>query len=265
MKHLRNAGRHLSGPFYTALSLGLVLLAWSLFTSGRVTGAHTLFPAPGQVAETITDIWAHGYLGASLGGSVAISLQRLLSGWILCLALGGVLGVAMHFNRVVCEAMQPWLAFYRPLPPLAYLSLLVLWLGVGETSKVVLLVLAGLPVVIIGTHTAMSAVKAERIQSGQSFGLDFPQMLRLVYLPSIGPSFLVNARVAFGACFAALIGAEMIASSSGVSWMIIAATNRGAIDVAVAGIAVMAAIALVFDYALRRVQTLLLPWAAHEQ
>ncbi|MGE0237642.1 MAG: ABC transporter permease [Parvibaculaceae bacterium] len=263
MKMPRAAGVNGSGAALAVISLGSVLALWQIATSGQ--NAHALFPSPGRVAAAFVDVVQNGYLGAPLAASVAISLQRLIIGWVLCLSIGVALGFAMHFNRIVRESVLPWLAFYRPLPPLAYLSLLVLWLGVGETSKVVLLVLAGLPPLIIGTYTSLAGVREERVQGARSIGLSPWQMVRLIYAPSVAPAVLVSARIAFGACFAALIGAEMIASSSGVAWMIIAATNRSAIDVVIVGVVIMAAIALVFDYALRRAQQVLVPWAAHEQ
>jgi taurine transport system permease protein len=255
--------RKFSGLLYAAVSIGSVLVLWELSTAGQSDGAY--FPTPQQVVRAFRSVWNEGYLDATLTSSLLISMKRLLAGWMLSLLLGLVIGYAMYFNRVVQAIVLPWLAFYRPLPPLAYLSLIVLWLGIDETSKIVLLILAGLPPALIGTLTALESVRQERVEAARSIGLSRTKMIRLIYLPSIAPSFLMNARVAFGACFAALIGAEMIASSSGLAWMVIAATNRSALDVAIVGVFVMAAIALVFDYALLRLQHALVPWAVHEQ
>lgn len=253
----------LYGPAGGAVSICAVLAIWQFSTAGPAGGG--FFPSPRDVVAAFADVVRNGYIGASLGGSIAISMKRLLAGWLLCLALGAAGGFAMHFSRTTRDVLMPWLAFYRPLPPLAYLSLLVLWLGVGEVSKVVLLVMAGLPPVVIGTMTVLGAVKEERIQGARSAGLGPWQLVTLVYAPSVAPAFMVSARIAFGACFAALIGAEMIASSSGIAWMIIAATNRGAIDVALVGVITMATLALALDLLLRRIQTALVPWAVHEQ
>lgn len=255
--------RRYSGLFYAAVSIGCVLLIWELSTAGQPEGAY--FPTPQQVVIAFRKVWDEGYLDAPLASSLLISMKRLMAGWILSLLIGLLVGFAMYFSRVVQAIVLPWLAFYRPLPPLAYLSLIVLWLGIDEKSKIVLLILAGLPPALIGTLTALESVRQERVEAARSIGLNRLKMIRLIYLPSIGPSFLMNARVAFGACFAALIGAEMIASSSGLAWMVIAATNRSALDVALVGVLVMAAIALVFDFVLLRLQHALVPWAVHEQ
>lgn len=245
-----------------AISLGAVAILWFLFTGGEGAG---LFPSPAAVAAAFVRVLEEGYLGASLGESLRVSLGRLLAGWGICVTAGVLAGFAMNRWAVLRDMATPWLAFYRPLPPLAYLSLIVLWLGVGEGSKITLLVLAGLPPVMIGTMTALQAVRQDRREALLSMGAG-PRLVFLhLLLPTALPAILVNARIAFGACFAALIGAEMIAANSGVAWMVIAATNRGAVDVALVGVLTMSALALAADFLLRRLQHRLAPWTAHEQ
>ncbi len=261
--HLRPLDEILNPVVGAAISFSLVIVMWFLLTR-NATGA-ALFPSPEQVAAAFQRIVREGYLGSPLGESIKISLQRIALGWSVCILLGVILGFAMNASAVVRDAVMPWLAFYRPLPPLAYLSLIVLWLGVGETSKITLLVLAGLPPVMIGTMTALQAVRPERVEAFRSMGVGPWQTLAQLYFPTALPAILVSVRISFGACFAALIGAEMIASESGIAWMVIAATNRGATDVAMVGVLLMSAIALAVDMALRLLQTHLVPWTKHEQ
>lgn len=246
-----------------AISFTALFALWFFLTWGRAGGG--LFPSPGQVVGAAVEIWRNGYLGTTLGQSLAISLQRIAVGWSICVALGVVLGFAMNASAGVRNAIMPWLAFYRPLPPLAYLSLIVLWLGVGELSKTTLLIMAGLPPVMIGALTALQAVRNERVEAFRSMGVGPWRTLVSLYLPTALPAILVSSRIAFGACFAALIGAEMIAANSGIAWMVIAATNRGAVDVALVGVLMMSAIALIVDLALRKLQDRLAPWTKHEQ
>lgn len=245
------------------LSFAVVFALWFFLTLNQ-SGAGT-FPSPSQVLAAFGRVAREGYLGAALGESIAISFRRIAVGWGICVVLGIGLGFAMNTSRFARDSIMPWLAFYRPLPPLAYLSLIVLWFGVGETSKTALLILAGLPPVMIGTMTGLHGVRQERLEAFRSIGVGPWRTQTQLYLPTALPAILISLRIAFGACFAALIGAEMIAANSGVAWMVIAATNRGAVDVALVGVLMMSAIALAVDLALRLIQNRLVPWVAHEQ
>ncbi len=243
---------------YNALSI-LVLLAvwWSLTHAGK-PGASV---SPHAVWARLSDVATNGYMGASIGESAGISAVRVVTGWLLSGLIGVVLGLIIGLNPYGRAIVDPWLNYGRCVPPLGYLSLVVLWFGVGSASKLVLLLLSGVPLVAVGTAAAVAAVRRERIEGACSMGFGPLGRLRFIILPSALPGILVSLRIAFGAVFAALVGAEMVASSSGIAWMTITAVNRGDMALVIGCILIMGIFALFVDACLQRLTRVLVPWA----
>ena len=243
---------------YNALSVLLLLLFWWSFTRQGGSGSGV---SPHAVWTRMADVAANGYMGAGLGESAITSAGRVLAGWALSGVIGVVLGLIIGLNPYGRAIVSPWLNYGRCVPPLGYLSLVVLWFGVGFASKLILLLLSGVPLVAVGTAAAVAGVRRERIEGASSMGFGPVGRLRFIILPSALPGILVSLRVAFGAVFAALIGAEMIASSSGIAWMTITAVNRGDMALVIGCILVMGAFALVVDACLQKLNDRLVPWA----
>lgn len=246
-------------PFASVTTAVFVIGAWVLVTRGTGDGPSAI-PAPEAVVSAFGEWHGEGYQGANLLGSVGTSAVRMIVGWVLAVSIGAVLGIAMGLSLRTHQAVNPWFQFYRALPPLGYLSLLVVWFGVGETSKVVLLVLAGLPPVVVAATAAVAGIRRERLSGARSLGLSGWTMFRFVIFPSCLPGIITGARVSIGFVIAALIGAEMIAANSGVAWVILRATNKGNMAMAVAAIITMSVLAIVCDRLLRSAQLRLTPW-----
>lgn len=243
---------------YNALSIILLLLFWWISTR---QGAAAATLSPHAVWARMVDVAANGYMGASIGESTATSAARVLSGWVLSGVIGVLLGLIIGLNPYGRAIVNPWLNYGRCVPPLGYLSIVVLWFGVGFTSKLILLLLSGVPLIAVGTAAAVAGVRRERIEGACSMGFGRLGRLRFIILPSALPGILVSLRIAFGAVFAALIGAEMVASSSGIAWMTITAVNRGDMALVIGCILMMGVFALLVDGGLQRLTKILVPWA----
>ena len=152
------------------------------------------------------------------------------------------------------------LELYRPLPPLAYLPLIVIWFGIGELSKVLLIFLACLAPIVLATRAGVRSASREQIQAARSLGAREVQLLRYVLLPAALPDILVGLRIGAGVGWTTLVAAEMVAANAGLGQMVLNASNFLRTDVVVMGIILIGILAFAFEVALRRLETLLVPW-----
>jgi len=236
-----------------------LLLLWQV-----VSGAHWVaplfLPTPGEVITQLAAIAQDGYANATLWEHLTASLSRISAAAAISLALGIPIGLAMGLNRWAKGIFDPPIEFYWPLPPLAYLPLMIIWLGIGETSKIALLTLAMFAPICLSAQAGVAGVPLERMNAARSLGATKLQLFRSVVFPSALPDILTGFRIAFGVGWSTLVDAELIASTRGIGYMIMSASNFLATDVVFVGIGAIAVCAFVFSYALRRLETMLVPW-----
>ena len=155
---------------------------------------------------------------------------------------------------------DPIIEFYWPLPPLAYLPLMIIWLGIGETSKVTLLTLAMFAPVCLSAQAGVRGLPAERVNAALALGGTRWQVFRTVVLPSALPEILTGLRIAIGVGWSTLVAAELIAATRGIGYMIMSAAQFLATDVVFVGIGVIAAFAFLFSLGMRLLERWLVPW-----
>jgi taurine transport system permease protein len=166
----------------------------------------------------------------------------------------------LGLNQVLKALVDPLIEFYRPIPPLAYLPLIVIWFGIGEVSKVLLIFLAIFAPVVVATTAGVLAVDPIRVRVAQSLGASRLQVVRFVVLPSALPTIMTGIRIALGAGWSTLVAAELIAATRGLGFMIQSASQFLATDLVVGGILIIALVAFLFEIVLRRLQRHLSPW-----
>lgn len=169
-------------------------------------------------------------------------------------------GIAMGRNRIARGLLDPLIEFYRPIPPLAYLPLIVIWCGIGELSKVLLIYLAIFAPVSIATASAVRNVDPARLRAAQSLGATPAQLVRHVILPSALPDILTGLRIGLGVGWSTLVAAELVAATRGLGFMVQSAAQFLVTDVVVLGILVIALVAFALELGLRRLQRILVPW-----
>ena len=156
--------------------------------------------------------------------------------------------------------LDPLIEGYRPVPPLAYLPLIVIWCGIGELSKVLLIFLAMLaPIVLSATH-GVTRVSPSRLRAAQSLGASRRQLLWRVVLPTALPDILTGLRIGLGAGWSTLVAAELVAATRGLGFMVQSAAQFLVTDMVLAGIVVIGGIAFVLELGLRALQQRLCPW-----
>lgn len=244
---------------WAALSIASLLLSWwALTASGLI--APLFLPPPQAVLAKFGELLAGGYMDATLPQHLLASLQRMLLALLAAVVVGIPLGIVIGVFPLARHLLDPVIEFYRPLPPLAYLPLIVIWFGIGELSKVLLIFLAILAPVLIATAHGVTSVSQLRQQAALSLGASRWQLLRHVILPGALPEIITGVRIGLGAGWSTLVAAELIAATRGLGFMIQSAAQFLVTDVVVLGIIVIALVAFALELGLRRLQQRLTPW-----
>jgi len=251
--------RTLSTRWISGLTLGGLFALWWLVTAAE--WIEPLFlPSPEAVLGKAWLLLTQGYMESTLWQHLAASLGRI------GLALGAAIltaipiGIAIGHNRIARGILDPLIEFYRPIPPLAYLPLIVIWCGIGELSKVLLIYLAIFAPIAIATATGVRTVDPAKLRAAQSLGASKAQLIRHVILPSALPDILTGVRIGLGVGWSTLVAAELIAATSGLGFMVQSAAQFLVTDVVVLGILVIALIAFALEMGLRALQRKLVPW-----
>ena len=256
-----NANRYLS--LISSFTMLVIVGAW--FTASHYGWINTLFfPSPKELFLAFKQLWQQGYLDISLGQHVTASLLRVLVALAIALVTAIPLGILMGLTPVVRAVFTPILDFYRPIPPLAYLPLIVIWLGIGEVSKILLIFLAIFAPLTISTAEAVRRIEPHRVQAVRCLGASSWQVMKWVILPSILPELLTGIRIALGVGWSTLVAAELIAANRGLGFMVQSAAQFLSTDVVVAGILLIAAVALVIELLLRQLQKRFARWSLYD-
>ncbi len=237
----------------------MLISAWIFVTSTGL--ANELFlPGPVAVGEAFYKAVTKGYQGSTLLEHVAASLARILTAFFLACLVGIPLGIAMGASKYVRALLNPLIEFYRPLPPLGLYTLLVMWLGIGEESKISLLFISGLPVLIINTIVAVENIDPIYVRVARGLGANKRQLLFSVYLPAAGPTILAGMRIALGFIYTVLVAAEIVAATAGIGWMIWDASKFLLSDVVIMGLIVLGLTGVALDMSMRLLGWILMPW-----
>ena len=238
--------------------IGLVLL-WQAASSLGWANAY-LLPPPTKVARA-------AYLAAQsgeLGRHIAASLLRVAEGFSLAVLFALPLAVLASFAPRLSAAFDPLMTFLRNIPPLALVPVLILWFGIGEPSKLALILLSSFFPIFLGTTTGLSSVDPKLVEMGRSLGFSRMRILSEIMLSESVPSIVNGLRLGLGYSWRALVGAEMVAASSGLGYWILDAEEMARIDTVFAGIIVIGLLGILIDRAAYLAATRLLPWAGLE-
>jgi len=246
----------------STLTVGVIIGLWAL-ASAYALVSPVFLPSPRQVVIALYNLVVTGFVDATLAEHVGASLYRIFGALIASILIGIPAGLAIGTSRVGRGILDPIVEFLRPLPPLAYLPLVIIWVGIGEASKITVIALSMLPSIILSTSAGVRAVSKDHVNAARSLGASKAQVLREVVLPSAVPSILTGIRIALGAGWTTLVAAELVAATSGIGFMIQSAAQFLVTDIVIAGIIVIALIAIVLEYVARLIERRLVPWASH--
>ncbi len=253
--------RHFALPFGSLL---LFLALWQLLAVSG-TWSETLVPPPAKVWDAFLDVstthdGVRGYNGTTLIEHLGISLRRIALGAGIGIALGVLFGLVMGTVGWVRSLFEPWITFLRTLPPLAYFSLLIIWLGINEEPKITLLAVAAFPPVAVSTTTAVSAVPQSLIEAARALGGSRWDVVRDVVVPSALPETLTGVRLAVGVAYSSLVAAELVNGLPGIGGMVKDAANYNNTPVVLVGIIAIGVSGLFIDGLLLRLERAVVPW-----
>jgi taurine transport system permease protein len=218
-------------------------------------------PQPERIFTSFIEAW-NGEIqgGKPLWEHFMWSLIRVFAAFALACVTAIPVGIAMGVSRVWRGIFDPPVEFYRPLPPLAYLPLIVIWFGIEETAKIVLIYLACFAPLAMAARAGVKSVMIEQINAAYSMGASKWQVIRHVIIPAAMPEIFTGMRIAIGFGWTTLVAAEMVAATAGLGQMVLNASNFLRTDVVIMGIVVIGAVAYLFDLLMRRVERLVIPW-----
>lgn len=217
-------------------------------------------PSPEGVWRQLAEIATEGYQNVTLAEHLGYSLFRVVVGFLLGAALGIPLGYAMGLSDWFRGWFDPIVEFMRPVPPLALIPLVIIWAGIGEEGKIVLLFLAALWIMAIAARSGVSGVKISKVHAAYSLGASKSQILRRVIIPNSLPEIFTGARVAMGVCWGTVVAAELVAAEKGIGKMIVAASKFQETDIVVMGIILIGIIGFAIDVGIRQLERILVPW-----
>jgi NitT/TauT family transport system permease protein len=245
---LRVSARSLGVRIRPLLFIAALLLIWEI--AARRQHAH-LLPGPWETAGGVADLVRHGLLLKY----VVASLFRVTWGFLLAAALAIPLGLAIGWYRRAEMAFNPIIQILRPISPLAWIPIAILWFGVGDLAAIFLIFLGSFLPLLLTAINAAQSVPAVYVNAGRNFGLGPMRLMYRVFYPATVPQLIVGLRITLGIAWLVVVAAEMIAVNSGLGFLIIDARNAGnRYDLVVAGMVIIGLIGLLLDMGMRSLE-----------
>ncbi|MGA0594084.1 ABC transporter permease [Enterovirga sp. CN4-39] len=206
--------RHLTGALPYILSFAALLLTWHVAATFIVRSV--LFPAPASVMMKAGELLASGVLVDNM----VASLQRILGGFLIGSALGIPIGLAIGSFQLTRKLLEPWTEFLRFIPATGMITISVIWFGIGEESKIFLIIYTTIFIVILNTAAGVASIAPNKLRAAQVLGATRWQMFILVALPATVPFILTGMRLAMANSFTTIVAAELVSAQAGLGVML---------------------------------------------
>lgn len=231
-----------------AATAALFLLVWHVLV--RISGSD-LFPTPLDVAKGIGELIEKGLLLKY----IVASLFRVSWGFMLAVLVGVPLGLILGWFRPAFQALNPMIQVLRPISPIAWIPVAILWFGIADSAPIFLIFLASVFPITVSSMAAVQNMQLVYLRAAQNFGVTGMKLFRRVIFPAALPQIITGIRIALGIAWLVVVAAEMIAVNSGLGYLIIDARNAGKrYDLVVAGMVMIGLIGLVLDLLIRRLE-----------
>lgn len=241
--------------YKTLLVVLIILVAWYVIAQIGIFSSF-VFPSPVKVFKTFISMLSSG----ELVKNILVSSYRVILGFIISFVLAFVLGIVACLFPSAEPYYDPILEFIRHVPPMSLIPLLILWSGIGETSKIIVIVLTAFFPIFLNTKSGLKNVDNKLIEVGKTLHMSDTKIFFSIRLPYALPNILVGARIGLGYSLRAIIGAEMIAAASGLGYMILDAQSLSRIDKVMVGIICLGLLGLLIDYLFNLLIKKLVKW-----
>ena len=243
-----------------ALAIACFLSVW-FFATREGTTLGKLMPNPAEVASRLMEATYEKIGPMTIWGHMWNSMRRVLVGFCIASVSGILLGLAMGWNRT-CEAIfRPIFELLRPIPPLAWISLAIVWFGLGEGGKYFIIFVSGFSNVTINVYTGAKAVDPELIGAAKMLGCSNRRIFTSIVLPSSVPYIFTGLQIAMSSSWAAVVAAEMVRSTNGIGWLITAGQSIGDMGQVMVGIIVIGVVGFLLATIMRGVESKLCAWS----
>jgi NitT/TauT family transport system permease protein len=248
----------------TALpSVAVIVLLIAVWWVTVVATGSVIFPTPGQVVTGAVELIRDGTLFEHIGAS----LFRVGVGFALAVVVGVPLGLWMGWVRFAFETLNPLFQMLRPISPIAWIPIAILWFGVGNASPIYLIFISSVFPMIVQTVAGVHTIEQRYLRAAENFGVSRYTLFTQVVIPAVLPQIIVGMRIGLGVAWLVVVAAEMIALRSGLGYLIIDSRNAGnRYDLVIAGMIIIGLIGLMLDGVMRLLETLkLVRWRyAHQ-
>lgn len=240
------------------LSIGAFLLLWWWGTG--YTSLGILIPGPEKVLTAVFK-GIFGQVGKhSIIVHIGYSLIRVMIGFAIGSALGVVIGLLMGWYRIAEAILNPLFRIIRPIPPIAWIPISIIWFGLGENAKIFLIFLASFSNTTLNSMAGAKSVNREVVNAAKMLGANERQVFLSIVLPSSIPAIFAGLQVALSSSWATVLAAEMVRSSEGLGWMIVAGMNNNDMVQILSGILLIGAVGFVLAIIMRKTEEVLCRW-----
>lgn len=233
----------------------LILVLWIVATNLKLFS-----PAILPSISTVFDSLKSQLDSGQLVKDISISLIRVLEGYLIAATLGITLGVLMGISEKINKFFFLTFTSIRQIPMLAWIPLIVLWFGIGESSKIIVIVIAAYFPILLNTMNGIKRTDSKLIEVGNMYNLSKWKLFTKIYFPSALPSIFVGLKLGLGISWMAVVGAEIIASSSGIGYRMNDARSLMQPEVVFVGMFVIALLGIIMDQILTRISKKITPW-----
>ncbi|HSN58063.1 MAG TPA: ABC transporter permease [Clostridiaceae bacterium] len=232
-----------------------ILMVWAAVSAAGLVNSY-LLPPPQKVFGTFLELAGKGVFFEHL----AVSLMRVLAGFFATVVFAIPLAIAVALNRKVYDYLEPALEFIRHIPPISLIPLLILWMGIGEAPKIAIIIMAAFFPVFLNTVSGIMNADEKLREVGAVFGFSRRDIFTKITLPQALPSMLVGLQLGLGYSWRSLVGAELIAASSGIGYMIIEAEQLSRTDIIMVGIFAIGILGYAVDYFFLKLTNRFIKW-----
>jgi NitT/TauT family transport system permease protein len=240
-------------------AIAVLLLAWYLGSLWNLINP-TYFPTPATLSGAFLDILKEGYQGHPLSEHIGISLFRTLVGFAVGVIIGVPLGLLTGYSRRIGAMISPIMAFIRPIPPIAFIPMAVLYFGLGELGKIVLIVFVSFNYVQANAQAGAANFPIAYRRAAQSLGLTKSQTFYRIVLPGALPQIFTGLKVALALSWAVVVAAELVGAQTGLGFMISDAALLFRIPVVFIGVALIGLIGLLMNLTLNFIEAKVVHW-----
>ncbi|MDE2188016.1 MAG: ABC transporter permease [Betaproteobacteria bacterium] len=255
--------RHLQDtPLYPVL-LALFIVAFWQYALPHLGFVRTKYlGSPAGIVHSFRELLSQGYEGVPLIDEILASVRRVLLGFAIGALLATPIGLLMGYKRGFGRAMGPLFSFLRPVPALAFIPVMLIWFGISDVGRIVLIAMTSFLYIVLATSAGVAAVPESYLRSAQNYHLSSMRTVLSIVLPASLPSILIGFRTGMALSWAVVVAAELIAAQRGLGYMIKDAATFFRINEVYVGIILIGIIGVLLDWLFLAVQRRALHWVS---